>query len=174
MAALTLDALSDLMRHMEWADACVWRAVRAHPAAAQDARVRDLLLHLHGVQRHFLGVWTGRAAATALPAAAAWTPAAAQAAVRAYYHDLFHAVGSFDDAALHRSVAMPGIERYEEQMGRRFEKPSLGETMLQVATHSTYHRGQVNARLKELGAEPPLVDYIAWIYSARPVPEWPS
>jgi uncharacterized damage-inducible protein DinB len=44
--------------------------------------------------------------------------------------------------------------------------------MIQVATHSTYHRGQVNARLREVGGEPPLVDYIAWIWFGRPAPEW--
>jgi uncharacterized damage-inducible protein DinB len=57
-------------------------------------------------------------------------------------------------------------------MNRRFEAPTLAETMLQVASHSTYHRGQVNARLRELAGEPPLVDYIAWIWFGRPAPEW--
>jgi uncharacterized damage-inducible protein DinB len=40
--------------------------------------------------------------------------------------------------------------------------------------HSTYHRGQVNARLRELGIEPPLTDYIAWIWFGRPEAEWPA
>ena len=44
----------------------------------------------------------------------------------------------------------------------------------QVASHSTYHRGQVNARLREVGGTPPLVDYIAWIWFGRPAPNWSS
>lgn len=48
----------------------------------------------------------------------------------------------------------------------------LGETMIQVAMHSQYHRGQINTRLRELGAEPPLVDYIAWIWFGRPDAAW--
>jgi uncharacterized damage-inducible protein DinB len=48
-----------------------------------------------------------------------------------------------------------------------------GETMMQVAMHSLYHRAQVNTRLRELGAAPPLVDYIAWLWRKRPAPQWP-
>ena len=42
---------------MEWADAEVWRAVLAHEPAGHDGRLRDLLTHLHLVQRLFLVVW---------------------------------------------------------------------------------------------------------------------
>jgi len=41
-----------------------------------------------------------------------------------------------------------------------------------VALHSLYHRGQVNARLREVGGTPPLVDYIAWLWFGRPAAEW--
>lgn len=171
MARIALDTLRDLLDHMEWADASVWRAVLTHPAAAEDARIRDLLLHLHAVQRRFLTVWTG-----APFDAAAYTGglAAAQPAVRSYYEDLRTALQSFDGAALARPIVMPGLEPYEQQMGRRFGIPTLAETVLQVASHSTHHRGQVNARLREVGGEPPLVDYIAWIWFDRPAPEWPK
>ena len=67
---------------------------------------------------------------------------------------------------------MPWVATYEAKLGRTFSTPTLGETMLQVASHSTYHRGQVNARLREVGGEPPLVDYIAWIWFGRPEPDW--
>src|SRR5688572_31310666 len=36
MPTFTLDALRELFRHMEWADASVWRALLAHPPAGQD------------------------------------------------------------------------------------------------------------------------------------------
>jgi uncharacterized damage-inducible protein DinB len=169
--ALPLDTLRELMLHMEWADASVWGAVLAHPVAVQDSRLRDLLLHLHGVQRAFLAVWTSQPLGNP-SAAGSWDPVSAQAAVRAYYSDLQAALTTFDEATLLRPVVMPGLEPYEQQMGRRFEAPTLGETMLQVVSHSTYHRGQVNARLREVGGEPPLVDYIAWIWFGRPAPEW--
>jgi len=67
---------------------------------------------------------------------------------------------------------MPWIAEYEQQIGRRFEKPTLGETMFQVTSHSTYHRGQVNMRLRGIGGEPPLVDFIAWVWFGKPTAEW--
>jgi uncharacterized damage-inducible protein DinB len=171
VAAVSLDTLRELMQHMEWADACVWRAVLAHRAAVQDTRLRDLVLHLHGVQRAFLAVWTARPLEAAVSEATG-DLLPAQAAVRSYYNDLSAAVASFDETMLRQPIVMPGLEPYEQRMGRRFDAPTLAETMLQVVCHSTYHRGQVNARLREVGGEPPLVDYIAWIWFGRPVPEW--
>jgi uncharacterized damage-inducible protein DinB len=171
MAAVSLDTLRELMQHMEWADACVWRALLPHRVAVQDTRLRDLLLHLHGVQRAFLAVWTARPVNAAV-AEATGDLVQAQAAVRSYYNDLSAAVASFDETTLRQRIVMPGLEPYEQRMGRRFDAPTLAETILQVVSHSTYHRGQVNARLREVGGEPPLVDYIAWIWFGRPAPEW--
>jgi uncharacterized damage-inducible protein DinB len=172
MSAFTLDGLRELMNHMEWADASVWRALLAHPKAGQDKRIRDLLVHTHGVQRAFLMIWSSHGPVTFpalhtdadLPALHVWASS--------YYPELAAALSSFDAAALMRPIEMPGLGPYEEKMGRRFDKPTLAETIYQVVSHSTYHRGQVNARLREIGGEPPLVDYIAWIWFGRPAPEW--
>jgi uncharacterized damage-inducible protein DinB len=174
MAAPSLDTLRELMHHMEWADASVWRAVLVHPPAVQDPRVRDLLSHLHDVQRGLLAVWTGQPLTASVADAAARDLLTTLPDARAHYLDLQPAVEAFDDAALQRRIIMPGLEAYEQQLGRRFDKPTLAESVLHIASHSTYHRGQVNARLREVGGEPPLVDYIAWIWFGRPRPEWPA
>jgi uncharacterized damage-inducible protein DinB len=172
MPALPLDALRELLRHMEWADASVWRAALAHQAAREDARMRQLLVHLHGVQRAFLAMWREQPL-TAFPTIEDSATAEAIAAwARAYYAELTDALPAFDEQALARPIVMPWLAQYEQQLGRRFDAPTLAETMLQVASHSTYHRGQVNMRLREVGGEPPLVDYIAWIWFQRPAPEW--
>ena len=173
MLTLTLDALRDLLNHMEWADASVWRALLAHPPAGTDKRIRDLLVHVHGVQRAFLQMWTSSGPLsfpTIEPGADLTT---IQAWASAYYVELAAACARFDGADLTRPIEMPGLGPYEERMGRRFDKPTLAETMVQVANHSTYHRGQLNARLREIGGEPPLVDYIAWIWFGRPAAGWP-
>jgi hypothetical protein len=52
-------AVLDLYRHMEWADAAVWGATLAAPGAADDERLRELLHHVHVVQRAFLRAWRG-------------------------------------------------------------------------------------------------------------------
>ncbi len=49
---------------------------------------------------------------------------------------------------------------------------SIGDAMLQVASHSTHHRGQLATRLRSLGAEPPTVDYIVWLWKGRPAAGW--
>jgi uncharacterized damage-inducible protein DinB len=168
---LPLDALNDLVRHMEWADAEVWRAALPHPAAATDTRLRDLLLHLHNVQRAFLHVWTQQPLAFPKPddypdivMVQRWSYPT-YAAMREF-------LASLDDAALARPVVMPWASQVSAQLKRDITTPTLAETIFQVTSHSTYHRGQVNVRLRELGGEPPLVDYIAWVWFSRPEPAW--
>jgi uncharacterized damage-inducible protein DinB len=67
---------------------------------------------------------------------------------------------------------MPFVAEQEKRLGTKFAEPTLAQTIFQVTSHSTYHRGQVNARLREVGAEPPLVDYIAWVWFGKPDPDW--
>ena len=160
----------ELIRHMEWADSSVLRAVLAHAPAHEDGRLRDLLVHLHGVQAAFLAIWASRA----LPEPPAEPPTLAQIAAfaRGCHAEVPAMIAQWGQADLSRPIRMPGLEPYERQIGRPFDSPTLAETVVQVATHSTYHRGQVNARLREIGGEPPLVDFIAWIWFGRPAPEW--
>jgi uncharacterized damage-inducible protein DinB len=167
----SLDVLRDLIGHMQWADATVWRAVLAHPAAARDERLRNLLLHLHAVQRAFLHVWTSRPVSLPTPDTFA-DIASVQAWSHPYYAELANFLAGLDQASLTRPVEMPWLAEFEQRVGRRFDKPTLAETMFQVTSHSTYHRGQVNMRLREIGGEPPLVDFIAWVWFGKPAPEW--
>jgi uncharacterized damage-inducible protein DinB len=157
---------------MEWADAEVWNAVLAHEPASRDQRLRDLLIHLHRTQRLFLLVWQKQ------PLDAAWgkadfpTVADLRRWAQTYYPDVNRFVQALDESALKDDMSMPWVRSFEAQLGRTFETPTLGETIFQVTSHSTYHRGQVNARLREIGGEPPLVDYIAWLWFGRPEPNW--
>jgi uncharacterized damage-inducible protein DinB len=156
---------------MEWADAQVWRAVLAHEPAGHDTRLRDLLTHLHVVQRFFLIVWQKqRLDPSAEPEFA--TAADLRAWAQTYYAEANAFLDSIDERALSSEVVMPWVKSFEAQLGRTFSTPTLGETIFQVTSHSTHHRGQVNARLREIGGEPPLVDYIAWVWFGRPRPHW--
>ena len=168
---LPLDALRELYRHMEWADAAVWRAALAHAPATRDPRLRDLLLHLHTVQRAFLQVWNQQP--IVLPSSDDFPDIAS---VQRWSHEVYAAshlfLNSLNAAALSRAVVMPWAVQLGARLGREPQPPTLAETIFQVTSHSTYHRGQVNARLREVGGEPPLVDFIAWIWFGRPAPEW--
>ena len=92
---------------------------------------------------------------------------------RSYYSEAVAYLATLNDDQLSRPMPVPWATMVEKRLGRAPETTTIGETALQVALHSTYHRGQVNARLREAGGEPPLVDYIAWVWLGRPAPVWP-
>jgi uncharacterized damage-inducible protein DinB len=168
---LSRELLRDLLLHMEWADARVWAVVlQAQPA---DARLYELLTHVHTVQHAFLTIWTGGdvtsvtergKALLTLPDLRAWACA---------YYPVAHAfLDAVSDERLGEPIEMPWASQLTAYLGHPPGPTTVAETFLQVTSHSTYHRGQVNARLRELGAEPALVDYIAWLWSGRLAPEW--
>jgi uncharacterized damage-inducible protein DinB len=165
-----LDLLLDLTRHMEWADATVWRAVLKSPAAASDERLRKYLHHIHMVQYAFINVWQDQ-------------PYSGEAgkdfdlvALKDWGHEFHQLATSYwptvNEEDLDRPTNMPWAKYLTKSLGRDPAGTTKGETIMQVAAHTTYHRGQVNARLRELGEEPPLVDFIAWLWFGKPTADW--
>ena len=169
---VTVELLSDLYRHMDWADAVVWNAVLAADDGPSDAKIRGYFYHLHMVQRAFLRTWRGEPRDTPYPtfdkapALMLWG--------QTYFGEAFEHLGTLNDAKLSEPMPMPWASMVAEMLGHAPAVTTIGDTALQVALHSTYHRGQINARLREVGGEPPLVDYIAWIWLGRPAAAWPS
>jgi uncharacterized damage-inducible protein DinB len=159
----------DLYQHMEWADSTVWRAVVASEGASADRRVRELLAHLHMTQRAFLDTWRRQPLQYRDKSSFADAREVLRYA-RDYYAALGSHIDSVRDDALEQPMVMPWAERFRPGA----EPTTLRETLLQVPLHSTYHRGQVNTRIREVGGQPPLVDYIAWIWQGRPAPAWPN
>jgi uncharacterized damage-inducible protein DinB len=172
MDARTIDLLRQLIRHMEWADAEVWKAVLANEAARTDERLRNLLTHLHIVQRLFLILWTKQPFDPGGKPPEFPSLSDLRAWATTYYPEANRFLEGLDESRLSEEVFMPWVKTLETQVGRPLSMPTLGETIQQVSSHSTYHRGQVNARLRDVGGEPPLVDYIAWIWFGRPAPDW--
>jgi uncharacterized damage-inducible protein DinB len=162
----------ELLRYMEWADARMWAAVTANDATKRDGEILKQLQHLHTVQRMFLGLWTRESldAMTALASSQPFDLAALQQAARSYYEraQQFLAGG----ARLVEHVEMPWLAEYERQLGMTFAKPTVAETVIQVVNHTTHHRAQVQARVRTLGGDPQLVDYIGWIWFGKPAPDW--
>jgi uncharacterized damage-inducible protein DinB len=166
------ELLRDLLRHMEWADARVWAAVPTEEPA--DPRLHRLLLHIHTVQFAFLTIWRGgdlnevfnraSAASSRLADVVSWA--------HTYYPQAYAFLDALHDEGLAQPVEMPWAAEVTNILGRVPGVTTLAETVVQVTSHSTYHRGQVNLCLRDLGAEPPLVDYIAWLWNGRPAAEW--
>ena len=167
-----LGTLRELIHHMQWADALVWSAALSNPEVEGDLALRDKLFHTHMVQRAFLSVWQAETLSP-LPSDPPDLLTMLEGA-RDYYSDLAPFLDALGEDELERPVVLPWAGRFAQRLGREPTTPSLAETLLQVAMHSTYHRGQINARLREVGIEPPLTDYIAWVWFGRPEPRWPA
>jgi uncharacterized damage-inducible protein DinB len=167
---MNLSDLRDLYRHMEWADASVWRAVLASEEAGKDERLRELFYHLHLVQCAWLRAWRGKPQDTPLPtftdlrALMVWG--------HSYYEEIFTHLENLTADEISKTMELPWAEIVERELGRQPESISIGETMLQIPLHSQYHRGQINARLRAVGGEPPRVDYVVWVWLGRPEPDW--
>lgn len=166
-----LEVARDLLAHAAWADAEVWIAVRAFPEAGTDAKLLEKLHHIHIVQYAFPAIWDQRPVEVApldsFTDAGAMIPWA-----RAGHEALGARAASMTESEAATPASVPWSKLLAERIGREPERVTIGETMLQVAFHSTYHRGQANTRIRELGGKPPLVDYIAWIWLGRPAPRW--
>lgn len=168
----TLALIRDLHTHMEWADATVWAAVDAAADTREDIPLKELLFHIHFTQEAFLSVWSGEPFNHRRDAGAF----ASLGEVKSYSRPLYSAIKAFvaglREEDLNRPSPVPWAKFFARQSGLEPAVTTLGETLVQIALHSQYHRGQVNRRLREVGGEPPLVDYIAWIWMQRPAPVW--
>jgi uncharacterized damage-inducible protein DinB len=156
------------MSHAEWADALVWKAVLA--SGAEDADLRTRLHHLHMVQWSHLHAWRAEKVRprelSSFP-----TLAAIRGWAREYYRELPDYLAAVSAADLRREVRLPWADRLVRRFGGT-QPPTWVETVLQVAMHSSYHRGQVARRLRELGEAAPLSDFVAWIWLGRPEADW--
>jgi len=166
-----IETLRDLYRHMEWADAVVWTAVVASEAACADKATRDRLFHIHLVQRLFLAIWRSQPldphAGEGLETRdlARWAPA--------YYPEARSFLEGIGDSELAAGVTIPWASAIAARLGFEPAPITLRDAVFQVYAHTAHHRGQVLSRLRELGAEPPLIDFIAWAWRGRPEPAWP-
>jgi uncharacterized damage-inducible protein DinB len=157
-----------LLGHAEWADALVWKAA----AGSDDEELRSKLHHLHMVQWAYLHIWRREPIKVrelpsfpTLRAVGSWA--------REYYRELPQYLANLDEDDVRTLVRFPWADRLAERYGVA-RAATWSDSVLQVAMHSSYHRGQVARRLRELGAETPLTDFIAWVWMNRPEAEWGS
>jgi uncharacterized damage-inducible protein DinB len=168
-----LNWIRDLFRHMEWADAIVWQPILKLEPHGEDRRLLELLYHSHSVQHAFLQVWHGVPLDVPKPAAFPDLNTILRWA-REYHEKVPLYLDRVDDAALEQPMIVPWTVLVEKRLGRPAQPTTLAETMLQVTTHAAYHRGQINAQLRKLNVEPPMTDFIAWIWAGKPQADWPE
>ena len=150
-------ALLDMARHQVWADAAYWKTLRENPMLLEDPEIRKRLNHMLMALKMLTTLARGE------------TPDAAgakeidsidelQASMEKAHGDL---AATLESADLDRLIALP-----RGPMGP-FEAPA-GVLLLQALTHSQHHRGQNASRIRQLGATPPMTDFVIWYALGRP------
>lgn len=167
---MQLETVKELYAHMQWADASVWRAVLASDAARGDQKLRGLFHHLHLVQHAFLRAWRGEPPDTPFPTFEDLEPLRTWG--RSYYGEIFRHLAELTEEQISNPAELPWKEIVEQQIGQTPAVISARETLIQVPLHSLYHRGQINMRLRDVGGEPPTVDFIVWAWLGKPAAVW--
>lgn len=163
----------NLARHMAWADATVWAAILASPTARTDAAIRRTLHHIHLVQHIFLQAWTQQPVVIR-PDTEFGSAESLAAYGRAAHDGVPPFVAGVSADALAAEFREPWTGQFEAHWGRGpAAVHTLAESLLQVPLHTAHHRGQVCSRLRDLGSEPPTVDFIVWVWGGRPDATWP-
>ena len=133
------------------------------PMGNSFSSIRDTLAHLLYAEWVWQERWHGRSptqadaekvAAGKFPSLAAirtgWRPV--ESNVRAY-------LAGLNEEALNQPLA------YTNLKGEQYSYP-LGQALFHLVNHQTYHRGQVTALLRQLGAKAPQIDYLVKVDSA--------
>jgi uncharacterized damage-inducible protein DinB len=156
---MDVEMLRELIAHQQWADNRVLNAIRDHAGAADDGDIRKKLHHIALVQRSFLALITHTHFDLQEEMRA---PDSFEVQERRFHeaHEKGLAfIAAADDAALAPSVNVPWFP------GLRI---SVGQALTQMVMHTQHHRGQCSMRLRELGAKPPITDYIVWLDERQP------
>jgi len=165
------DNISSLLNHMKWADAEVWKKVLSFPSAENDERIKKLLYHLHQVQYAFYFLWNEQPLEIPKPEEFTDLKSIAKWGID-YQQKLNEFLSSEKANEKDKIVQIPWSVFIERKIGKKVIPATLEETMMQVTSHSTYHRGQINTRFRELGGEPASVDFIVWIWLGKPKEDW--
>lgn len=164
--------LRQLLEHTEWADALVWSEVVRDDAMRDDGRILELLHHVHLVQHVYVDVLQG----DEVRLSELDDFADADEVVRwgrEGHARLRRFTDTIEERELGRRITFPWAEQLLETLDE-VHPTDVRQALLQVASHSTYHRGQVATRIRECGGEPPLADFVAWVWAGRPEPAWPA
>ena len=165
------EQIENLLNHMMWADAEVWKKILVFEAAQNDERIKKLLYHLHQVQNAFYFLWNDLP--LDIPKPEEFYDLKSIAKWGFDYQNRFDEfLSSSKSYKKDKVIQIPWSIFVERKIKQKVVPATLEETMMQVASHSTYHRGQINTRFRELGGEPASVDLIVWIWLGKPKAEW--
>lgn len=147
--------LIPIFDHMLWADARTLEALRTMPAGSPEVeRAVTNYAHVAAAEHVWLARLEGRT-----PAQPVWPSLGleeAAALARESGEGLRAFVAALDEAGLAREVV------YRNSAGQEFTN-TVGDVLLQVALHGSYHRGQLATLARQGGGTPAATDYIVYV-----------
>lgn len=165
---------ADLFAYTAWANAEVFDAASrlgAEPwtrdLGGSFPSLQTVLAHTAGGERVWLDRWTGRAPTT-FPA---WTEDPSPADLRAAWDAVERERDAWLTGLTDADLAAP--RPYTLFSGTASAEP-LRDQVQHLVNHSTYHRGQAAALLRQHGVPPPSTDFIRWARLGRPARATPD
>jgi uncharacterized damage-inducible protein DinB len=171
---MTKDDIQLLYEYDRWANNRVLRAASAlsdeqftRDLGGSFRSVRDALLHIVGGEWGWLTYWKEPSPSAAF-VTELWTRHNALfrpdafpnvAAVRAKWAEVEGEQAEFVNGVSNESL--------QRMLPLRATLISLGHLMQHMANHSTYHRGQVALKIRQLGAEPLATDFHVFLVEGR-------
>ncbi len=151
------ELLRDLARHQAWADTAHWKAIQENAALLEDLEIQKRLNHMIGALRMLTALARGE---TPDPSGMRDLQPAGQleAALEKANRELMEALDTVD---LQKMIPLPRGPKGP------WEAPA-GVLLLQAITHGQHHRGQNASRMRQLGATPPMTDFVLWYALGRP------
>lgn len=159
--------LDKIIRHMFWADNEIWKTVLANESAKSDREIKRLLFHNHFTHYAFLKVWTGELFTFMTDNDFEDIQSIFKSVVK-QNQELKEFIDNVDVSELSKIIEIPWSKYYAKESGKSPEPVTLKETMYQIVLHTHYHRAQINSRLRELEIEPPVIDFIVWLWAGQP------
>jgi uncharacterized damage-inducible protein DinB len=155
----------ELYAYTKWANAAMFDAAAGlpldaltAPAPASFPSVVSTLGHIVSAEWIWLRRWLGDAP-TAAPV---WVASTDLAELRARLSEIETQRDAFLTALT--AADLDRLVSYRTLAGAPHADP-LGVLLRHVANHSTYHRGQLSAQLRQLGHTPPSTDLIAFAWT---------
>jgi uncharacterized damage-inducible protein DinB len=163
-----IEHIRDLFGHQEWADAELWNAIAAQQGALEDEQISKRFRHFHSTQYAYLLLLRGEQIVLRSFVARYGDSVPIETVKR-------HAIETHLDLT-HFLSECPASKLEERVLIPWFKDPTFivtyAQSLVQVAMHSQYHRGQNATRLRELGGKPPTIDFVLWIWKGRPKAAW--
>lgn len=125
---------------------------------ASHGSIRGIVAHIAAAESIWLERWKGSSPVSLLPESDFETVEIATQRLRKIDHDLQEFTRQLTQADI------DGSRGYKTTEGKHYSNV-LGDMLVHLANHSSYHRGQITTLLRQLGAVPQSTDFILFIRS---------